>query len=126
MTQLILEAPTPAERPEPEQDDRLYERIAAALALIAERQAEQPTLETMAQAVGMSPFHFQRVFRRWVGISPKKFLQYLTLDYAKSRLADADSVLGAALDAGLSGPSRLHDLFVTHEAVTPGEFKRRG
>lgn len=126
MTQLILEAPTPAERPEPEQDDRLYERIAAALALIAERQAEQPTLETMAQAVGMSPFHFQRVFTRWVGISPKKFLQYLTLDYAKSRLADADSVLGAALDAGLSGPSRLHDLFVTHEAVTPGEFKRRG
>lgn len=106
--------------------DRLYDRIAASLTLIAERQADQPSLDEMARAAGMSPFHFQRVFTRWVGISPKKFLQYLTLDYAKARLAEADSVLGAALDAGLSGPGRLHDLFVTHEAVTPGVFKARG
>lgn len=123
MNQIIAAAP---EADVHVQDDRLYDRIAAALDLIAERQADQPTLEAMARAAGMSPFHFQRVFTRWVGISPKKFLQYLTLDYAKARLAEADSVLGAALDVGLSGPGRLHDLFVTHEAVTPGAFKLRG
>ncbi|MFN4089007.1 MAG: methylated-DNA--[protein]-cysteine S-methyltransferase [Alphaproteobacteria bacterium] len=111
---------------DPQGEDRLYDRVAASLALIAERQNDQPDLDAMARAAGMSAFHFQRAFTRWVGISPKKFLQYLTLDYAKARLGEADSVLGAALDAGLSGPGRLHDLFVTHEAVTPGAFKRRG
>lgn len=106
--------------------DWLYDRIEAALKLIADHQAAQPTLEALAAAAGMSPFHFQRVFTRWVGISPKKFLQHLTLDSAKRRLVAAASVLDAAYAAGLSGPGRLHDLFVTHEAVTPGEFKRRG
>src|SRR5690606_28253957 len=104
----------------------LYARLEAALAMIAESQARQPSLEEVAAAAGMSPFHFQRVFARWVGISPKRFLQYLTLDYAKARLTEAASVLDAAYDAGLSGPGRLHDLFVTHEAITPGHFKRRG
>lgn len=104
----------------------LYARLEAALAMIAESQTRQPSLEEMAAAAGMSPFHFQRIFARWVGISPKRFLQYLTLDYAKARLAEAASVLDAAYDAGLSGPGRLHDLFVTHEAITPGDFKRRG
>lgn len=104
----------------------LYARLEAALSMIAENQARQPSLEEMAAAAGMSPFHFQRVFARWVGISPKRFLQYLTLDYAKMRLAEAASVLDAAYDTGLSGPGRLHDLFVTHEAITPGDFKRRG
>src|SRR3546814_7485934 len=115
------DGPTDEFRTEP-----LSGRLGWALALSAERKADQPTLEAMASAAAMSPFHFQRVFTRWVGVSPKKFLQYLTLHYAKARLAEADSVLHAALDVGLSGPSRLHDLFVTHAAVTPGEFKRRG
>lgn len=103
-----------------------YARIEKALTYIADRVEEQPDLDAVAEAVGLSPFHFQRLFTRWVGVSPKKFLQYLTLDRAKSCLADSASVLDAAHEAGLSGPGRLHDLFVTHEAVTPGEFKQRG
>ena len=91
-----------------------------------ENKADQPGLDEMAAATGMSPHHFQRTFRRWVGISPTKFLQYLTLDRAKASLAENASVLEASWDAGLSGPGRLHDLFVTHEAVTPGDYKRRG
>ena len=74
----------------------------------------------------MSPFHFQRIFKRWAGISPKRFLQYVTLAHAKRALAEDASVLDAALDAGLSGPSRLHDLFVSYTALTPGEFKALG
>jgi AraC family transcriptional regulator of adaptative response/methylated-DNA-[protein]-cysteine methyltransferase len=74
----------------------------------------------------ISPFHLQRVFSRWAGISPKRFLQFLTVDYAKSRLLAAQSLLDTAYDAGLSGPSRLHDLFVTLEGVTPGEYKSGG
>ena len=104
----------------------LYSRIEAALAKIAENQADQPGLDEMAAAACMSPHHFQRTFRRWVGISPTKFLQYLTLERAKASLAENASVLEASWDAGLSGPGRLHDLFVTHEAVTPGDYKRRG
>lgn len=103
-----------------------YARIEKALAYIAERAELQPELEDIAAAAGLSPFHFQRLFTRWVGVSPKKFLQYLTLERAKSCLADSASVLDATYASGLSAPSRLHDLFVTHEAVTPGEFKRRG
>ena len=80
-------------------------------------------MEELAQRVSLSPDHFQRVFKRWVGISPKQFLKYLTLEYAKSRLEDDESVLDVALDSGLSGPGRLHDLFVTMESITPGEYK---
>ncbi len=101
-------------------------RIAAAIAHIAEHYQEQPSLETMAAAAGLSPFHFQRIFKRWAGISPKRFLQYVTLAHAKRLLAGDASVLDAALDAGLSGPSRLHDLFVACDAITPGEFKALG
>ncbi len=103
-----------------------YPLIERAMAEIADMREDQPELDAIAAAAGMSPSHFQRTFKRWVGLSPKKFLQHLTLDYAKDRLAESASVLDTALDAGLSGPSRLHDLFVVHEAVTPGEFKRRG
>src|SRR5690349_14040699 len=74
----------------------------------------------------MSEFHFQRVFSRWAGISPKRFLQYLTVEHAKRQLAESKPVLDATLDSGLSSPGRLHDLFVSVEAVTPGEFKTRG
>jgi len=103
-----------------------YARIEKALGYIAENAEQQPELDAVAASVGLSAFHFQRLFTRWVGVSPKKFLQYLTLERAKSCLADSASVLDATHEVGLSGPSRLHDLFVTHEAVTPGEFKRRG
>lgn len=103
-----------------------YARIEKALAFIAERAEEQPELDAIAAAAGLSAFHFQRLFTRWVGVSPKKFLQFLTLERAKSCLADSASILDAAYASGLSAPSRLHDLFVAHEAVTPGEFKRRG
>ncbi|MCL6430877.1 MAG: methylated-DNA--[protein]-cysteine S-methyltransferase [Anaerolineae bacterium] len=80
----------------------------------------------MAVEVGLSPFHFQRVFRRWAGISPKRFLQFLTKEHAKALLAQSKDLLDVAYEAGLSSPGRLHDLFVTCEAVTPGEFKSRG
>ena len=103
-----------------------HARIEAALQYLSKKWRQQPELGQAAEAAGMSEFHFQRVFTRWVGVSPKKFLGYLTLDSAKACLERGESVLDAAYEAGLSGPSRLHDLFVTQEAVTPGEFKRRG
>lgn len=105
---------------------RDYERIARAIQWMAEHYQEQPRLVEIAAEVGLSDFHFQRLFTRWAGVSPKKFLQYLTLEHAKARLEAADSLLDAAYDAGLSGPARLHDLFVTHEGVTPGEWKALG
>jgi AraC family transcriptional regulator of adaptative response/methylated-DNA-[protein]-cysteine methyltransferase len=101
-------------------------RIARAIAYMVEHYQEQPSLEAMAEQAGLSPFHFQRIFKRWAGISPKRFLQYVTLAHAKRLLAGDASVLDAALDTGLSGPSRLHDLFVSCEAMTPGEFKALG
>ncbi len=103
-----------------------HARIEAALQYLSKKWRQQPELAEAAEAAGMSEFHFQRVFTRWVGVSPKKFLGYLTLDSAKAALARGESVLDAAYGSGLSGPSRLHDLFVTQEAVTPGEYKRRG
>src|SRR5262249_21394237 len=100
--------------------------IERALQYLARNWREQPDLAEAAREAGMSEFHFQRVFTRWVGVSPKKFLGYLTLDSAKACLERGESVLGAAYESGLSGPSRLHDLFVGQEAVTPGEYKARG
>ena len=84
------------------------------------------TLEALAARMGMSQAHFQRVFSAWVGVSPKRYQQYLTLDHAKGLLADRFTVLDTALASGLSGPSRLHDLFLTWEAMSPGEYARRG
>lgn len=103
-----------------------YDRIERAIHYLEQHAREQPALERVAQAVGLSPFHFQRLFRRWAGVSPKRFLQYLTIEHAKAALADGQSVLAATYAAGLSGPGRLHDLFVTVDAMTPGEFKREG
>lgn len=105
---------------------RDYDRIAAALAYVDEHFQDQPSLGDIAAHAGLSEFHFQRLFTRWVGISPKKFLQQLTLECAKQSLESSASVLDAAYDAGLSGPGRLHDLFITCEAVTPGEYKAKG
>ena len=105
---------------------RDYERIEEAIAYIEDHFNVQPVLSEIASHVGLSEYHFQRLFSRWVGISPKRFLQFLTKEHAKRMLKDAHSVLDTAYDAGLSGPGRLHDLFVACEAVTPGEYKSSG
>jgi len=105
---------------------RTYERIEKALAYLEEHRVDQPILADVAQHVGLSPFHFQRLFSRWVGISPKRFLQFLTVEHARRCLAETRSVLEASFEAGLSSPGRLHDLMVAVDAVTPGEARRGG
>ncbi|HYG27828.1 MAG TPA: methylated-DNA--[protein]-cysteine S-methyltransferase [Caulobacteraceae bacterium] len=105
---------------------RDYERMAAALKWLADNWRRRPTLDEAAEAVGLSPFHFQRIFTRWAGVSPKTFVAAIAHAEARRMLDAGATVLDAALDAGLSGPSRLHDLFIAHEAVTPGEARRRG
>ncbi len=103
-----------------------YYKIAKALRFIENNVRHQPSLADVARHVGLSEFHFQRVFSRWAGVSPKKFLQFLTADYAKSLLQESRSVLDVAYDVGLSGSARLHDLTVTLYAMTPGEIKAKG
>lgn len=103
-----------------------YETVAKALAYIRNHVQQQPALEEVAAHVHMSPFHFQRLFTEWAGVSPKKFLQYLTLNHAKAVLARNSSLADAAFHTGLSGASRLHDLFLSLEGMTPGEFKKQG
>ena len=110
----------------PREDTAEARRMARAIAFLTERYLDQPRLEEAAEAVGLSPYHFQRVFTRYVGVSPKAFVGHLTLAHAKVELAKGASVLGAALDAGLSGPSRLHDLCLKIEAMTPGEYAKAG
>src|SRR5258708_21818872 len=103
-----------------------YLRIEKAIVFLQSSFLEQPRLAAVAHAAHVSEFHFQRLFTRWAGISPKRFLQFLTVENAKRQLAGSKAVLETALDAGLSSPGRLHDLFVSVEAVTPGEFKSHG
>jgi AraC family transcriptional regulator of adaptative response/methylated-DNA-[protein]-cysteine methyltransferase len=103
-----------------------YTRIEQAIQFINSNVRRRPSLEEIAASVGLSPFHFQRLFRRWAGISPKRFIQYLTADAAMRLLRESHSLLDAADEAGLSGTGRLHDLIVTIHAVTPGEMKSRG
>jgi AraC family transcriptional regulator of adaptative response/methylated-DNA-[protein]-cysteine methyltransferase len=103
-----------------------YDLMAAALRYIEERADRQPSLDEVAAAIGLSPAHFQRVFSRWVGVSPKRYLQYLTLDHARRLLKERFTVLDATYEAGLSSPGRLHDLFVRWEGMTPGEYARDG
>ena len=105
---------------------RDYYRIEKAIAYIDKHANRQPKLVDVAASVHLSDYHFQRMFSRWAGISPKRFLQYLTKESAKKLLREARSVMDTAYDVGLSGSSRLHDLFVGCEAVTPGEYKRAG
>jgi AraC family transcriptional regulator of adaptative response/methylated-DNA-[protein]-cysteine methyltransferase len=109
---------------QPKIDD--YCRIERAILFLEENYHRQPELREVAQSVHLSEFHFQRLFRRWAGISPKRFIQFLTLKHAKKLLKASHSVLDATYDAGLSSPGRLHDLFVNIEAMTPGEFKAQG
>ena len=105
---------------------RDYDSVRRAIAFISEHWRAQPTIESMADAAGVTPDELHLLFRRWAGLTPKAFMQALTLDHAKGLLRDSASVLDAALDSGLSGPGRLHDLFVTHEAMSPGEWKTGG
>lgn len=103
-----------------------YKRIALAISFIRQHHLDQPNLADVAQHIGLSESHFQRLFTRWAGISPKRFLQYLTLEYAKSRINQTKSLLDLTFDVGLSSPGRLHDLFVNLEAMSPGEYKKGG
>lgn len=103
-----------------------YKRMERAIRYIESHAEEQPNLEEVSEQVGLSPYYFQRVFKRWTGVSPKRYLQFLTVENAKHLLARSASVLETAYDVGLSGPGRLHDLFVSVEAVTPGQFKSGG
>jgi AraC family transcriptional regulator of adaptative response/methylated-DNA-[protein]-cysteine methyltransferase len=104
--------------------NREYQRIEAAIRYIAEHYAAQPDLATVARAAHLSPHHFNRLFRRWAGVTPKQFLKFVTLQSAKEEIEAGRGVLGTATAVGLSGPGRLHDLFVTVEAITPGEYRR--
>lgn len=104
-----------------------YNRIAKAIGFLRDNFRDQPALDDIAAHVGVSPFHFQRMFTAWAGVSPKQFSQYLRLEYAKTLLRDGrSSLLDTALETGLSGTGRLHDLFVGIEAMTPGEYKNGG
>ena len=100
-----------------------YSKVEKALHYLARQAANQPALAEVAAEVGLSEFHFQRLFQRWAGVSPKRFLQFLTLQEAKRLLRDSRSLLDTSLALGLSGPSRLHDLFLSLERMTPGEYK---
>lgn len=103
-----------------------YARVSDVIASLSENWRDQPSLETLAEKVHLSPEHLQRLFTRWAGISPKGFLQALTLDHARTMLQNSASILETSLEVGLSGPSRLHDLFVTHEGMSPGAWKNKG
>jgi AraC family transcriptional regulator of adaptative response/methylated-DNA-[protein]-cysteine methyltransferase len=105
---------------------RDYDAVRRTIAFISEHWRAQPTIEAMADAASVTPDELHHLFRRWAGLTPKAFMQALTLDNAKRLLRDSASVLDAAYDSGLSGPGRLHDLFVTHEAMSPGEWKKGG
>lgn len=110
-----------------EQAHNNFDRIAKAIGFIKDNFKAQPDLEEIARQIHLSPFHFQRLFTEWAGVSPKKFLQYLTVEYAKKKLKQSNtSLFDAAFEAGLSGTSRLHDLFVKIEGMTPGEYKNGG
>ena len=101
-----------------------YPTVKKAIEFISTRWRDQPSIETIADHVGLSASHFHHVFKRWAGLTPKAFLQAITIERARELLRDSASVLDAAYDVGLSGPSRLHDLFVSHEALTPGDYRR--
>ena len=105
---------------------RDYELIRRAIAFLSETWTEQPSLDQLAAHLDLSPAHCQKLFKRWCGLSPKEFVQAITVDHARSLLGGSASVLDTAYEVGLSGGSRLHDLFVSHEAMTPGDYKRRG
>jgi len=103
-----------------------YEKVRTVLSHLYDHWRDQPSLTDLAHPVGLSEDQLQKLFTRWAGLTPKAFLQALTLDHARKMLNDSASILDAALDSGLSGPGRLHDLFVAHEAMSPGAYKSKG
>ncbi|MGD8613991.1 MAG: AraC family transcriptional regulator, partial [Desulfobacterales bacterium] len=103
-----------------------YNRIEEAIEYLIDNFHAQPGLREIAARIHMSEYHFQRLFSRWVGISPKRFLQFLTKEHAKKLLEKSINLLDVTYEAGLTSPGRLHDLFVSCEAVTPGEYKAKG
>lgn len=110
-----------------EQEKTNYNRIAEAIAYIQDNFKSQPSLEEVAERIHVSPFHFQRLFTEWAGVSPKKFLQYITVEHAKKMLKENQSTLfDTAFETGLSGTGRLHDLFINIEGMSPGEYKNGG
>ncbi len=124
MTTMTLTAPNGSDGMSQSAQD--YALVAQAIRYIEAHRREQPELAAIASHVGLSEFHFQRLFSRWAGVSPKRFLQALTVEEARRSLSRSGSVLDAAYDTGLSGPGRLHDLFVQCQAATPGEVKSGG
>jgi len=108
------------------QQAQTYDLIAKTIQWMTEHQYEQPGLDRLSEAMGVSPHHLQRTFQRWAGVSPKQFLKSLTRQAAVARLEQGCSVLDAALESGLSGPGRLHDLLISTDALTPGEIRKRG
>lgn len=109
------------------QEQLNYERIAAAITYIRENFKDQPNLDEVARSVHLSAYHFQRMFSDWAGVSPKQFLQFVSLQHAKKMLGEGSaSLFDAAYETGLSGTGRLHDLFVNIEGMTPGEYKQGG
>lgn len=113
-------------KPDLKEAARDYELVRRNIDWLRAHWREQPSLERLAGQNGFSPAHLQRLFMRWAGLSPKAFVQALTIDHARKMLLDSASILETAHEVGLSGPGRLHDLFVTHEAMTPGSYKARG
>jgi AraC family transcriptional regulator of adaptative response/methylated-DNA-[protein]-cysteine methyltransferase len=103
-----------------------YQLIGEALHWLCRNQQRQPGLDELAAHIGLSPHYLQRLFQQWVGVTPKQYLKYLTKNQALERLRQGQTVFDTALDSGLSGPGRLHDLLITTEAMTPGEARRRG
>jgi AraC family transcriptional regulator of adaptative response/methylated-DNA-[protein]-cysteine methyltransferase len=108
------------------QDQLNYNRISQAITYLQENFRRQPDLDEIADKIALSPFHFQRLFTAWAGVSPKKFLQFLSLDYAKTRLKAQETLFSVTHELGMSGTGRLHDLFITIEGMTPGEYKNGG
>jgi AraC family transcriptional regulator of adaptative response/methylated-DNA-[protein]-cysteine methyltransferase len=124
MSHIMLE--TMEKRPTATAGTDTYDLIRKAIEYLTESWLDQPSLEALAAHLDISPAHCQRLFKRWCGLSPKEFVQAITVDHARELLTGSASVLDAAHEVGLSGSSRLHDLFVDHEAMTPGDYKRRG
>ncbi len=108
------------------QEQTNYSRIAKAISYIRKNYQRQPSLDEVAKACAMSPFHFQKIFTDWAGVSPKKFLQYITVEHAKKLLEQQATLFDTAIETGLSGTGRLHDLFIQIEGMTPGEYKNGG
>lgn len=106
--------------------ERDYYRVERAIGFIAEQFPERPSLDEVASSVDLSPYHFQRMFTRWAGVSPKKFMQYLAFQRARVSMHKSRSLFDTALDTGLSGTGRLHDLFISITAMTPGEYQKGG